>query len=83
MKKPRFAYIWRKSINLKERHRHSGKGCELYFVPRVKPSSILPTTFTNSGLYGDLLYFCNARWLGRDEMLRRVYILIEKNSNLS
>ena len=46
-----------KGINLKEHHRHSGKGCELYFVSMVEPSSILPTILTNSGLYGDLLYF--------------------------
>ena len=65
----------RKGINLKERHRHSGKDCELYFVPRVEPSSISPTTFTNSDLYGDLLYFCNVRWLTRSKMLRRVHIL--------
>ena len=25
----------RKGINLKERHRHSGKGCELYFVQEL------------------------------------------------
>ena len=68
----------RKGINLKERHRHSGKGCELYFVQRVEPSSISPTTFTHSGLYKDLLYFCNARWLSRGEMLRKVYLLREK-----
>ena len=29
-----------KGINLKERHRYSGKDCELYFVSRVEPSSI-------------------------------------------
>ena len=68
----------RKDINLKERHRHSGKGCELYFVPRVEPSSISPTTLTNSGLYGDLLYFCNVRWLSRGEMLQKVYTLKKK-----
>ena len=68
----------RKGVNLKEHHRHSGKGRELYFVPRIEPSSISPTTLTNSGLYGDLLYFCNVRWLSRGEMLRRVYILKEK-----
>ena len=68
----------RKSINLEERHRHSGKGCELYFAPRFKPWSILPTTFTKRDLYRDLLYFCNIRWLSRGEMLRRVYILREK-----
>ena len=68
----------RTSINLKECHRHSGKGCELYFVPTVEPLSISPTTFTNSGLYGDLLYFCNVRWLSRGEKLQRVYILIGK-----
>ena len=64
----------RKGINLKERQRHSGKGCELYFVPRVEPSSI-STIFTISGSYLDLLYFCNVRWLSRGEMLRRVYTL--------
>ena len=68
----------RKGINLKERHRHSGKGCELYFVPRVEPSSISPTTLTTSGLYGDLFFFCNLHWLSRGEMLRRVYILRKK-----
>ena len=62
----------------KKRHKHSGKGCKLYFFPRVEPSLISPTTFTNSGLYGDLLYFCNVRWLGRGEMLPRVYTLREK-----
>ena len=46
----------RKGINLKKRHRHSGKGGELYFVPRAEPSSISPTTSTSSGLDGDLLY---------------------------
>ena len=68
----------RKGINLKERHRHSGKGCELYFFPRVEPSSISPTTLTTSGLYGDLFFFCNLHWLSRGEMLRRVYILRKK-----
>ena len=63
-----------KGINLKERHRHSGKGCELYFVPRVEPLSISLTTLTNSGLYGDLLCFCNVHWLSGGEMLERVYI---------
>ena len=63
-----------KGINLKEHHRHSGKDCELYFVPRVEPSSISPTTLTNRGLYGDLLYFCNVHWLSRGKMLRREYI---------
>ena len=43
----------REGIDLKERHRHSGKGCELYFVQRVEPLSISPTTFTSSGLYQD------------------------------
>ena len=71
-----------KGINLKERHRHSGKGCELYFVPRVEPSLISPTTFAKRDLYRDLLYFCNIRWLSRDEMLRKVYILREKIANL-
>ena len=66
-----------KGIHLKERHRHSGKGCELYFVPRVEPSSISPTTFAKR----DLLYFCNIRWPSQDEMLRRVYILREKTAN--
>ena len=70
-----------KGIHLKERHRHSGKGCELYFVPRVEPSSISPTTFTKRDLYRDLLYFCNILWLSRDEMLRRVHILREKITN--
>ena len=65
-------------INLKEHHRHSGKGCELYFVLRVAPLSVLPATYTNSSLYGDLLYFCNVRWLGQGEMLQRVYILRER-----
>ena len=34
----------RKGINLKERQRHNrcGKGCELYFDPRVELSSISP-----------------------------------------
>ena len=64
----------RKGINLKARHRPSGKGSEFYFVSKVEPSSISPTTLTNSGLYGDLLYFCNVRWLSRGEMLH-----IEKN----
>ena len=53
----------RKGIDLKERHRRSGKGCELYFVHGVEPSSTSLTTFTNSGLYGDLLYFCDVHWL--------------------
>ena len=73
----------RKGVNFKEDHRHSGKGCELYFVQRVEPSSISPTTFTNSGLYRNLLYFCNERWLSRGEMLRIMYISREKNCNLS
>ena len=68
----------RKAVNLKEHHRHSGKSRELYFVAMVEPSSIWPTTFTNSGLYRDLLYFCNVRWLSRGKMLRGVYILREK-----
>ena len=70
----------RKGINLKERHRHSGKGCELYFVSRVKPSSISPTTLANSGLHEVLLYFCNVRWLSRGEMLRRVYTWRKKTA---
>ena len=70
--------IVRKGINLKERHRHNGKGCELYNVLRFEPSSISPTTFTNRSLYEDLLYFCNVRWVGRGEILQRVYILREK-----
>ena len=73
--------IVRKGIHLQERHRHSGKGCELYFVPRVEPSSISPTTFTKKDLYRDLLYFCGIRWLSRGEMLRGVYILREKTAN--
>ena len=68
----------RKGITLKKRHRHSGKSCKLYFVPRVEPSPISPTTFTNRDLYGNLLYFCNVRWLSRGEMLRTVNILREK-----
>ena len=65
-----------KGINLKERHRRSGK---LYFVPRLEPSSISPNNLTNrGGLYGDLLYFCNVRWLIRGEMLQRVYTLRKK-----
>ena len=69
----------RKDIKLKKRHKYSGKVCEFYFVSRVvEPLSISPTIFTNRGLYGDLLYFCNVRWLSRGEMLRRVYILREK-----
>ena len=52
-----------KVSHLKERHRHSGKGCELYFVPRAEPWSISPTTFTKRALYRDLLYFCGIRWL--------------------
>ena len=36
----------RKDIKLKERHEHSGEGCELYFVSRVELSSISPTTIT-------------------------------------
>ena len=71
----------RKGIHLQERHRHSGKGYELYFVPRVEPSSISPTTFTKKDLYRDLLYFCGIRWLSRGEMLRGVYILREKIAN--
>ena len=31
------------------------KAENFFFVPRVEPSSISPTTFTNSGLHGDLL----------------------------
>ena len=38
--------IVRKDIKLEERYEHCDKGCELYFVLRVEPSSILPTTFT-------------------------------------
>ena len=68
----------RKGVNLKEHYRRSGKGRELYFVPRVETSSISPTTFTNSGLYEDLLYFCNVLWVSRGKMLRRMYILREK-----
>ena len=68
----------RRGINLIERHGHSGKRCELYFVPRVEPSSISPTTFTKSGLYGDFLYVCNVCWLSRGEMQRKVYILREE-----
>ena len=71
----------RKGNHLQERHRHSGKGYELCFVPRVEPSSISPTTFTKKDLYRDLLYFCGIRWLSRGEMLRGVYILREKIAN--
>ena len=31
-----------KYITLKEPHKHSDKGCELYFVSTVEPSSVLP-----------------------------------------
>ena len=68
-----------KGSSLEEHYRHRGKGCKLYFVPRVESLSIFPTTLTNSGLYGDLLYFCNVHWLSRGEMLQRVYILREKH----
>ena len=68
----------RNGINLKERFRHSDKGCELYFAPRDESSSISPPAFTNSGLYRDLLYFCNVHRLNRGEILRRVYILRKK-----
>ena len=37
----------RKVIELKERHVHSGEGCEFNFVTRVESSSISPTTLTN------------------------------------
>ena len=69
----------RKGIKFKERRRRrpSGKNCELYFVRRVELSPISPTTLTNRDSYGNLLYFCNVRWLSRGEMLRRVYILRE------
>ena len=70
--------IVRKGVNLKEHHRHGGKDCELNFVLRVELSSVSPTTFPSSGLYGDLLYFCNVCWLSRGEMLQRMYILREK-----
>ena len=73
--------IVRKGIHLKERYRHSGKGCELYFAPRVEPSSISPITFTKRDLYRDLLYFCGIRWLSRGEMLRGVNTLREKIAN--
>ena len=57
------------------------KGCELYFVPRVEPSSISPITFTKRDFYRDLLYFCGIRWLSRGEILRGVYTLREKIAN--
>ena len=38
----------RQDVNLKEHHRHSGKGRELYFVPMIETLSISPTTFTKS-----------------------------------
>ena len=57
-----------KRIHLTERHRHSGKDCELYFVPRVEPSSISPTTFTKRDLYRDL--FISAIYVGLVKMKR-------------
>ena len=73
----------RKGIYLKERHRHSGKDCELYFVPKVEPWSISPTTFTKRDLYQDLIYFCGIRWLSQGEMPRgeKIANFSEKNIN--
>ena len=70
-------------LHLKERHRHSGKDCELYFVLKVKPWSISPTTFTKRDLYRDLLYFCGIRWAGGGKMLRgeKIANFSEKNIN--
>ena len=70
-----------KGIHFKERHRHSGKGVNFILFRGLNHRQFRQLLFTSSDLYRDLLYFCNIRWLSRDEMLRRVYILRKNIAN--
>ena len=51
--------------SFKSYHGRSGEGCKLYFVLRIKPSSISPNNLTSKESVYDMLYFCNFCWLIR------------------
>ena len=70
--------IHQKALCAKLSTLESVRGIVVKAVNFILFRGLISTIFTNSGSYGDLLYFCNVRWLSRDEMLRRVHTLREK-----
>ena len=65
----------RQDNKLEECDRHSGESCEYDFFHKLNHRQFRNLLLEAENQYGDILYFCDVRWLSRGAILARVYEL--------